>query len=162
MKRNIRIAVVFTLLLISISVSGFTLQRRRLAEDGRLPTGDWTLSSHAYQGRDLSSMPAVVVAVTTDATRGLEISKVGLRNRLNSKAIIAVKLLWSLSVDENGYRKVLQSAETPLIWLPETLEPGGRQDIVFPVVSFAKVFKNLNRNNNGREAYRFDVASSPV
>lgn len=129
------------------------------AQDARapLPPGRWTFSAGPYYGPGNESIPVDVFSVTTDASRGLTISKVSLLNR-SAKEVAAIKLHWYLTGGAQG--GVLQEGDTPFVDV--FIPAGGRQSLEYPVVSFARVHKSLLRAGKLTGDYRIEVAVSEV
>jgi len=108
------------------------------AKTAVLPTGKWTLTTvPAEQAqRDVD-----VFSVTTEADKGLSITKVGVRNR-SHKTVSGLKLGWRV-VTLDDKLKVLASDDTPL--LDVAIPPGESRAIEYAVANFAEVSRSFLR-----------------
>lgn len=151
-------------LLLTLALSLFTVapMKGKPTQNGAnadepLPPGDWTLTSHPYQGPDLESMPVIVYSVTS-GLKGLTVKYVGIWNR-SPKAVTAVKLSWSLRTEQDPNTVLLQG-QTPSIKFRKGLPAGKQQAVRYGVVSFLKIYKPLLKRGVLRGNYTLDVAVS--
>jgi hypothetical protein len=107
-------------------------------EEARLPQGKWTLTATPYLESSYQSNPVVVHSVTTEANKGLTVTKVGILSR--SKNVSAVRLRWYLATEANP-DIILQQGETPEIQIGGGASAGEVREIEYPVVTFAKLYK---------------------
>jgi len=107
-------------------------------EEARLPQGKWTLTATPYLEPSYQSNPVVVHSVTTEANKGLTVTKVGILSR--SKNVSAVRLRWYLATEANP-DIILQQGETPEIQIGCGASAGDVREIEYPVVTFAKLYK---------------------
>lgn len=132
--------------------------------DGKtdLPPGDWSFSAHPYFGLGYDSRPVVVTSVTSDASKGLSITKVKIRN-MSVLSVSAVKLGWILfdNKDREG-ANVLQQEQTPLITPSGGLAPNQSLDLDYPVVSFAKICKSMLNRGRLYGAFRIEVLVTEI
>lgn len=112
--------------------------------------GNWTLSV-TPQMRLQSTVD--LYSVTTDATKGLGVTKVGLRN-LSDKNIAAVKVGWRLFINDQPENSLLRG-ETPL--LGASLAPGEWRVIHYPVVNFVESVTPLMSENRVNGNYRIEL-----
>lgn len=100
----------------------------------RLPAGNWTLRVTPAQ----RAQPTVdLYSVSTDARKGLGVTKVGLRN-LSGSDVAAVKVGWRLFAAEQPEAS-LQTGETPLLGV--ALAPGEWRVADYPVVTFVEAVR---------------------
>jgi hypothetical protein len=116
----------------------------------QLPAGNWTLSV-TPQMRVQSTVD--LYSVTTDATKGLGVTKIGLRN-LSDKDIAAVKVGWRLFLKDQPESSLLRG-ETPL--LGASLAPGEWRVIHYPVVKFIEAVTPLMIENRVKGNYRIEL-----
>jgi hypothetical protein len=108
-------------------------------EEARLPQGNWTLTATPYLESSYRSNPVVVHSVTTEANKGLTVTKVGILSR--SKTVRALRLRWYLSTESNR-EVILQQGETPEIQVVGGALTGEVRELEYPVVTFAKLYKS--------------------
>jgi len=107
-------------------------------EETRLPQGKWTMTATPYLESSYRANPVVVHSVTTEASKGLTVTKVGILSR--SKTVSAVRLRWYLAMESNP-EVILQQGETPEIQIRGGAPAGEVSEIEYPVVTFAKLYK---------------------
>jgi hypothetical protein len=123
-----------------------------------LPGGNWTLSSHPFMGPGYYSRPVVVTGVVSNLSG--TVARVMLENN-SSKAVSAVRLEWYLTTEQDR-SLVLQQGETPFVTPSGALPPGKYRELKFPIVSFAKIYRPLLRNNVLTGDYRIEIAVAEV
>lgn len=129
------------LLLVAIVVIAYrstSLGKGDEGEETRLPKGKWTLTATPYLESSYQSNPVVVHSVTSEANKGLAVTKVGILSR--SKNVSAVRLRWYLSAESNP-EVILQQGDTPEIQIGGGAPAGEVREIEYPVVTFAKLYK---------------------
>lgn len=132
----------------------------QVTKEGRqLPSGSWTLTHHSYSRPGYETMPIVVTSVKGDATTGLTISVVGLKNQ-TAKSVETYKLTWYLYETENPNR-ILQKGETPFIY-PVSLAANEQRGVDVPVVSFINICKPLVKDGSLKGNFAIDVAVTEV
>jgi hypothetical protein len=132
--------------ILGIAYRSTTLGKDDRAEEARLPQGNWTLTATPYLESSYRSNPVVVHSVTTEANKGLTVTKVGILSR--SKTVRALRLRWYLSTESNR-EVILQQGETPEIQVVGGVSAGDIREIEYPVVAFSKLYKSsevLNEN----------------
>lgn len=125
----------------------------------QLPSGSWTLTHHSYSRPGYEAMPIVVMGVKGDATKGLAITVVGLKNQ-TAKPVDTYKLTWYLYETANPNR-ILQKGETPFIY-PGRLAANEQQAVDIPVVSFINICKPLVKDGSLKGNFAIDVAVTEV
>lgn len=147
----LRFCILATIFLTSYSALSFG-QERVVAE---LPIGDWTFT--ALPGEKQTS-DVVVYSVTTEAYKGLAVTKIGLHNR-SDKAATSVKLLWQLlradDKETDKFTKV-SSDESPVLGV--SISPDERQIIDFPVVKFADLIKSYTQEDKPTGNFRIELS----
>lgn len=131
----------FLLLVLAILVVAYrspSLGKGDGAEATRLPQGQWTLTATPYLESSYLSNPVVVHSVTTEANKGLTVTKVGILSR--SRNVSSVRLRWYLSKESNR-EVILQQGETPEIQVGGGAAAGEVREIEYPVVTFAKLYQ---------------------
>jgi len=129
------------LLVVAILVIAYrstSLGKEGGGEEARLPQGKWTLTATPYLETNYRANPVVVHSVTTEANKGLTVTKVGILSR--SKNVSAVRLRWYLATEANP-DIILQQGETPEIQIGGGALAGEVREIEYPVVTFAKLYK---------------------
>jgi hypothetical protein len=131
------------LLLLLVAILVIAYRSTSLGKDGggeetRLPRGNWTLTDTPYLESSYRTNPVVVHSVTTEANKGLTVTKVGILSR--SKNVSAVRLRWYLSTESNP-GVILQQGETPEIQIKGGVAAGEVREIEYPVVTFAKLYQ---------------------
>lgn len=155
--RFTKLALVMALFVaVSASLAAFA-QKRGDASD-QLPHGQWSVSCKPYMGVGYKSLPVLVTSVTSELDKGVGITKVGIENT-TSQPLAAVKLSWYLSTQENP-EAVLQQGQTRFLRLPGGIQAGEAREVLFPLVSFAKVSGALARNGIVNGNYSIQVAVS--
>ena len=147
----LRLCIVTTILLTSYASSSFG-QERVVAE---LPIGDWTFTAVPS---DKQSSDVVVYSVTTEAYKGLAVTKIGLHNRSN-KVATSVKLLWQLlRVDDKETDQFVKisSDESPVLGV--SISPGERRIIDFPVVKFTDILKSYSKEDQPTGSFRLELS----
>jgi hypothetical protein len=150
-----KVILALSLLLI---VTGSWLATHAQSDNAGLPPGKWTFSAGPYSGANRDASPVQVYSVTTDADKGLMVSRVTLVNK-STKGITGVRLHWYLSEAQNPDR-ILLEGDTDLIgtWLAV----GRGKVLSYPVVSFAKVHKPLLKKGGLSGDYRLEIAVGEV
>jgi hypothetical protein len=123
-----------------------------------LPGGNWTLSSHPYMGPGYYSRPVVVTAVVSNLSGS--VSRIMLENN-STKTVSAVKLEWYLMTEQDR-SVVLQQGQTPFVAPSGALPPGKYKELEFPIVSFAKIYQPLLKNNVLAGDYRIEVGVAEI
>jgi len=126
-------------------------------EKAKLPPGNWTLATGPYTGAGHETLPVDVFSVTTDAGRGLTVTRVSLLNR-TSRDVSAVKLRWYLK--DKAQNQLLLEGETQSIDV--AIPAGKEQTLSFPVVSFARICGPLVKGGILTGNYRLEVAVGEV
>jgi hypothetical protein len=141
MKRAKKLgALLFLVLAIFvIAYRSISLGKDDGGEQTRLPQGNWTLTATPYLESSYRSNPVVVHSVTTEANKGLTVTKVGILSR--SKTVKALRLRWYLSTDSNR-EVILRQGETSEIQVVGGVSAGEVREIEYPVVTFAKLYKS--------------------
>jgi hypothetical protein len=124
------------------------------------PRGNWSIGMHPYLGSDYDSVPVIVTSVTSDARRGVAITKVGLENQ-SSQNVTAVKIAWRLANEQNPGNILLQG-QTPFVTRDGGFPAGSNLRLRFPVVAFAKILRPLLKNNTLDGEFRIDISVSEV
>jgi hypothetical protein len=101
------------------------------------PQGNWTLMAIPYLEANYRANPVVVKSVTTEADKGLTVTRVGILSR--SKMVSAVRLRWYLSTEANP-EAILQQGETPDIQVAGGVPAGQVRELEYGVVSFSKLY----------------------
>jgi hypothetical protein len=154
-KNHLKLMIALTLL------AGITMaaQAQQGAGDApQLPRGKWSVSMGPYMNPGYESLPIRVVSVTSEIEGGLRVSQVAVENRTSQK-LTAVKLAWYLSTTETP-EVILRQGETRLLELPPGIQSNETRDILFSVVSFAKVYKPLLKGGVLSGKYRIQIAVS--
>jgi hypothetical protein len=165
MKRAKKLGAFLLLVLaiLGIAYRSTSLGKDDRGEEARLPQGNWTLTATPYLESSYQSNPVVIHSVTTEANKGLTVTKVGILSR--SKNVSAVRLRWYLSTESNP-EVILQQGETPEIQIGGGARAGEVREIEYPVVTFAKLYKAgevLNGNfviSIGVSAVKYDDGAS--
>lgn len=148
------VSVVMLLTLLSISsVKGQNSE----TTNTQLPRGQWTFSAEPYTGPGYENLQVRVSGVTSEI-EGLSITKVGVENR-SSQSLTAIKLAWYLSTQQNP-DVVLKKGQTRWLELPGEIWAGEVREVIYPVTSFAKIYKPLLRGSILSGNYRLQVAVS--
>jgi hypothetical protein len=153
-----RFKVCFITFLVLLVGGALSIVIHGQSEQPKLPTGRWTFSAGPYLGPGWNASPVQVYSVTTDADKGLMVSKVTLVNR-TTKDISAVRLHWSLTEAQEPDHILLQG-DTDLIGV--WLVAGHGRVLSYPVVSFAKTHKPLLKGGKLIGDYRLEIAVSEV
>jgi hypothetical protein len=156
-SRRYVVRAALSLLVAGAAIGSFPVKAQN-NQDKLPPAGNWTLSVGVSTRPGNESIPVDVYSVLTEADKGLTATKVGLLNR-DSKDVTAVKLHWSLSELRNPDVTLLEGS-TPLMGI--YILAGEHQELNFPVVSFAKLYKSLLKNGVLSGNYRIDIAVSEV
>ncbi|GBC82257.1 hypothetical protein HRbin10_01379 [bacterium HR10] len=98
-----------------------------------LPRGTWGFSAGPTAR---PGYPVDVPSVTSDACRGLAVTKVQLKNR-SAKTVVAVRLTWDV-VERSNSNHILLQGQTPLIWLKAPLRAGEEAALEQFIVAFAE------------------------
>ncbi|HXG92129.1 MAG TPA: hypothetical protein VNN73_07120 [Blastocatellia bacterium] len=150
------IAIIFLATLTTVA------SKHSVQDKGDLPGGNWSFSAHPYMGPDLDGRPVIVSSVETSADKGLQLTKVALKNR-SSKPVTAVKLVWSLSYEQS--RDIaLQNGTTNWFDLPKSIPVGQTKVLKFrvPPVSFASISRPLVRGHFLDGDFYFAIAVGAV
>ncbi len=128
----------------------------------RLPRGEWRFSAGPTVRPGHETIPVDVINVTTDARRGLAVTRVGLKNR-SAKTVRAVRLAWDL-FEQSDPDRILLHGQTPLLWLPNPLPAGEKVTLEQLIVSFAEIHKSLLAPGSDtlRGDYRLEVSVSEI
>lgn len=124
------------------------------------PLGNWSVGMHPYLGPGYDSIPVMVTGVTTDARRGIGVTKVSLDNQ-SGKNVKAVRLSWYLTIEGNPTSILLQG-QTPLITRDGTFPAGSHLTIRYPVLAFASIYKPLVKNGALNGEFRIDILVSEI
>jgi hypothetical protein len=117
--------------------------------------GDWSLACLPT----LKPQPVVdAYSVTTNASKGLTITHVGVKNQTDKNAA-AIKLGWRLFLEEDPKTNLRQGV-TPLLGV--SLSPGERRVMEFPVVNASKVLATMLTDGKLRGKFRIEVAVTEV
>lgn len=152
---RLAVTVLFALGLTFTLTSDGVAGQERANWRAKLPAGNWTLrvtpAPWAQPEVDLYS-------VTTDAQRGLGVTKIGLRN-LSGSDVAAVKVGWRLFAADRPEASLL-AGESPL--LGAALAPGEWRVVNYPVVSFAEAAKGLQKGDTLGGNYQIELAVTEV
>lgn len=121
------------------------------------PQGQWSVRLSPYTGFGYETLPVRVYSVTSEL-EGLTVTKVGVENR-TSQSLVAVKLTWYLSALQNP-EDILQKGQTRLLELPGEIWANESREVIFPVASFAKIYKPLVKGGVLKGDFRIQVAVS--
>lgn len=114
---------------------------REAPKDALSIPGNWSLACLPT----VKPQPVVdAYSVTTDASKGLTITHVGVRNE-SRREVVAVKLGWRLFLKADPHTN-LQEGETPLLGIP--LSAGERRVVEFPVVTASRVLGTMLGTEN--------------
>lgn len=149
---------ILTLVAFLLGISGNSRGQSKGSAGDELPGGNWTLSTHPYMGPGYNSRPVIVTAVVSNL-KGTA-TRVMLENN-SSKTVSAVKLEWYLMTDQDR-STVLQQGQTPFVTPSGTLPPGKARELKFPIVSFAKIYQPLLKNNVLAGDYRIEIAIAEI
>jgi hypothetical protein len=146
------------MLTLVISLLTATAYKRMYAqtEDNTLPPGEWSLSSGPYSG--LETFPIEVISTTTDATQGLLIKQVKVKNRTN-KNITSFKFRWFV-FEEQDPNTILLDGFTSSIEI--LLVAGEVRTLDLPLVKFAKVHKPLLKYGMLNGNYRMEIMAGEI
>ncbi|HEY0544921.1 MAG TPA: hypothetical protein VGC91_05945 [Pyrinomonadaceae bacterium] len=158
-KIPVGLFVIFALIIVASSGKE-NLGQNKASSQVEFPRGDWSVGSHPFLGTDSESTPVIVTSVTTDAKRGIAVTKVGLEN-LSKENVTAVKLTWRVST-EQASDKVLLQGQTPFITRDGGLPAGISLVLRFPVVTFAKIYQPLVKNGTLDGEFRIDISVSEI
>lgn len=147
-------------LLITTTVLNKSVGQTKAPLSQAFPRGNWSVSSHPYLGADSESAPVIVTSVTSEAKKGIAVTKVGLDNQSQAN-VAAIKLTWQLSSEQNA-GKVLLQGQTPYITRDGGLPAGSSLVLRFPVVAFAKIYQPLVRNAALDGNFRIDILVSEI
>jgi len=106
-----------------------------------LPRGNWSFSAIPTVRPGHETIPVDVWSVTSDARRGLAVTKVQLKNR-SAKTVTAVRLAWDV-IELSDPNRILLQGQTPLIRLETPLRAGERVALEHFVVAFADIAASL-------------------
>ncbi len=158
-KIPVCLLVIFALIIVASSGKE-NVGQNKASSQVEFPRGDWSVGSHPFLGPDSESTPVVVTSVTTDAKRGIAVTKVGLENQ-SKENVTAVKLTWRVS-KEQASDKVLLQGQTPFITRDGGLPAGSSLVLRFPVVIFAKIYQPLVHNGTLDGEFRIDISVSEI
>lgn len=147
-------------LLIAASSGQENVRQNKANSQSELPRGNWSVGIHPFLGIDSESTPVEVTSVTTDAKRGIAVTKVGLENK-SKVNVTAVKLTWRLTI-EQAPGNVLLQGQTPYITRDGGIPAGSSLVLRFPVVIFAKIYQPLVRNGLLDGEFRIDISVSEI
>jgi hypothetical protein len=122
-----------------------------------LPSGNWTLSITPYFGTGWDALPVDVSNVTTEATKGLSVENVLLRN-LSPQKVTGVKFRWYLREKQGS--SALRQGETPL--LDVDIPAGGQLKFSYCVASFAEIARPLAKEGKLNGDFVIEVLASGV
>lgn len=124
-----------------------------------LPRGTWGFSAGPTAR---PGYPVDVPSVTSDACRGLAVTKVQLKNR-SAKTVVAVRLTWDVVERSNPNHTLLQG-QTSLIWLKAPLRAGEEVALEHPIIAFADIAASWLAPGSGALSgeYRLQVSVSEV
>lgn len=126
----------------------------------QFPRGNWSIGMHPYLGSGYDAVPVIVTSVTSDAKRGIAVTKVGLENQ-STQNVTAIKLTWRLSTEQNPGNVLLQG-QTPFVTRDGGFPAGSNLRLRFPVVAFAKIFRPLVKSDALEGEFRIDILVSEV
>lgn len=135
-KLGVLLILVFAILVIAYRST--SLGKDDVGAETRLPQGNWTLTATPYLESSYRANPVVVQSVTTEASKGLTVTKVGILSR--AKNVSAVRLRWYLSMESNR-EVILQQGETPEIQIAGGATAGEVRELGYPVVAFSKLYQ---------------------
>ncbi|HEX7317630.1 MAG TPA: hypothetical protein VF297_27255 [Pyrinomonadaceae bacterium] len=155
------VLVVALLVLVGMTAFQVRMNNSRAAVKPDHPSTDkrWSLYSMPYISSDIDRKPVIVRSVTTEAERGLAVTRVGLFSR--SKAVKSVRLRWYLSDDRNRGVILLQG-ETPVIKLDKGLPARGTIEVSQEVVSFEKILDRVKDHAARGAEFHIDVSVGSV
>lgn len=149
---------VLLVLFTALAAAGAGMVAQGQNASAKLPPGRWTFAAGPYSGQGTDASPVYVYSVTTEADKGLTVSKVTLVNR-SSKDVSAVRLRWHLSEALEPERTLLEG-DTDLVGV--WLTAGRGRVLSYPAVSFAKVCAPLLKGGRLSGDYRLEVGVSEV
>lgn len=158
-KVPVCLLIIFALLIVASSGKENLGQDKTISQV-EFPRGEWSVGTHPFLGTDAEGAPVLVTRVTTDARRGIAVTKVGLENQ-SKENVAAVKLTWRVST-EQAPDKVLLQGQTPYITRDGGLPAGSNLVLRFPVVTFAKIYHPLVRNSTLEGEFRIDISVSEI
>ncbi|MGI8544424.1 MAG: hypothetical protein ACR2MD_13255 [Aridibacter sp.] len=97
-----------------------------------LPSGDWSLSYHPYQGEDNAGIP---VTIYSTISNGLVLSSFRIKN-ISVKPVKSIKVRWVVYDNQNRKRPLLQG-QTKLLSFVNPLPAGESGTINFEVISLS-------------------------
>lgn len=152
--------LVISALLIAGSSGRGNLGQNKVYAQSELPRGNWSVGTHPFLGPDFEAPPVIVTSVTTDAKRGIAVTKVGLENQ-SKENVTAVKLTWRVSTEQTADTALIQG-QTPFISRDGGLPAGSSLVLRFPVVIFAKICQPLVKNGTLDGEFRIDISVSEI
>jgi hypothetical protein len=150
----------FALLICASLLPGNNTIQGQADADEQFPSGKWMFSAHPYFGSDWKSLPVVVMAVTSDLTKGIRVTKVGLFNR-SSKQVESVRLGWYLTTAQDK-TTILKHGQTPFITPSGGLPLNIEREIEFNVFSFGKVARLLAKDGMLNGEFRVQVVVDEI
>jgi hypothetical protein len=136
--KKLMVLAVLVFAIMGMAQLSISLGKDERGEKAALPQGHWTLMAIPYLEPNYPANPVVVKSVTTEADKGLTVTKVGILSR--SKTVSAVRLRWYLSTESHP-EIILQQGETPDIQIAGGVSAGQAREMEYPVVSFSKLYK---------------------
>jgi len=130
----------------------------RAERSNQLPRSGWSIGFHSYHAAGFDSIPLRVTSVRSEGLKGL--TRVQLQNR-SDKPITAVKIGWYLST-EDGPGTILTKGESPLLSLPDVLQPDQDSHLNVPPVSLAKILKPFVKGNTLRGDFSVQVVVTEI
>lgn len=125
----------------------------------QLPIGDWTFTALPSTA---GSSGVSVYSVTTEAYKGLAITKVGLHNS-SEETVNSVKLGWQLYKKEESKSEnlSLDNGQSPVLGV--SIAPGERRVVDFPLVKFSDIHQSIvQRGEKVAGEFRIVVSVSEV
>jgi hypothetical protein len=150
----------FALLLCASLLPGHNTIQGQADVAEQFPSGKWMLSTLPYFGSDWKSLPVVVTAVTSDLTKGIRVTKVGLFNR-SSKQVESVRLGWYLTTAQDT-NTVLKHGQTPFITPSGSLPLNVEREIEFNVFSFGRVARLITKNGVLNGEFRVQIVVDDI
>lgn len=117
----------------------------------RLPGGNYTVASRPFMGAGYDSLPVIVTSVTTGVAGGMAIRSFGVENS-SAQAVDAVRLRWYLSRPQTP-ETILSQGETPLLRIPDGIDPGTAKRLKYPAASFAAAVRTTLKGQDAGGDY---------
>lgn len=148
--------VISILLMLCTAITALSLSQQNEKRAGvKFPPGDWSFTHPVTSQLRIANSPVRIISNTGDATKGLTITNVGLRND-SGRTISAVKFRWYL-FREDAPGKILKKGETPMIGLGD-LAAGSERVLEYPVVRFANLYQPFVKDGKLTGKFAIEIA----